>query len=75
VGRFQERYERRIDPRGNIYYWLSGEKPVEEKIQDADAKVLKEGKITITPINYDLTCFEEMERLLSCRLPNLKNLE
>ncbi|MFH1487396.1 MAG: 5'/3'-nucleotidase SurE, partial [Pseudomonadota bacterium] len=46
VGRFQERYERRIDPRGNIYYWLSGEKPVEEKIQDADAKVLKEGKIT-----------------------------
>jgi 5'-nucleotidase len=69
IGRHQESYERRIDPRGNVYYWLTGEKPVGEPMPDADIKVLKENRITITPINYDLTCYEEMERLRACRLP------
>ena len=75
VGRHQENYERRIDPRGNVYYWLTGERPVEERIQDADVKALKANKITITPINYDLTCFEEMERLRTCALPEFGDLE
>ena len=63
VSRSAERYERRIDPRGNTYYWLSGETPFEEDTPDADAKVLKENGISITPISYDLTCLEETERL------------
>jgi 5'-nucleotidase len=70
VGRFQERFDKRTDPRGNIYYWLSGEKPAEEGIPDADAKALRERWITITPVSYDLTCLEEVERLRSCPMPN-----
>jgi len=69
VGRFKEKYERRIDPRGNVYYWLSGETPMEEEILDADVRALRENKITITPINYDLSCMEEIERLRSLPLP------
>jgi len=60
VARFREKFERRIDPRGNVYYWLSGETPVEEGNPDADARALKEKRITITPISYDLTCAEEL---------------
>jgi 5'-nucleotidase len=74
VGRFRERFERRIDPRGNVYYWLAGETPVEEGIPDADAKALKEHKITITPISYDLTCVEEIDRLRTCPLPEYRHL-
>ncbi len=74
LGRFKERFERRVDPRGNVYYWLSGETSVEEDISDSDAKVLKENKITITPIHYDLTCLAEMERLRSCPLPRYRDL-
>jgi 5'-nucleotidase len=74
VGRFRERYERRIDPRGNVYYWLSGETPVEEEMPDADVKLLSKNKITITPINYDLTCVEEIERLQYCPPPNYRGL-
>ena len=69
ISRIKERYERRVDPRGNVYYWLSGEIPVEEERPDADIKALEDNKITITPITYDLTCMEEMERLRSHPLP------
>lgn len=68
MARFKESFERRIDPRGNVYYWLSGETPVEEGTPDSDARALKEKKISITPINYDLTCAEEVERLQACPL-------
>ena len=74
MSRFVERFERRVDPRGNVYYWLTGETPVEDRVPDADAVALKENKITITPISYDLTCAEELERLRTCPLPDLKGI-
>ena len=74
VSRFQERFERRVDPRGNVYYWLSGETPVEETIPDADAKILRENGITITPINSDLSSQDEIERLRSKPMPEYRDL-
>ncbi|MBN2062420.1 MAG: 5'/3'-nucleotidase SurE [Deltaproteobacteria bacterium] len=70
VGRFEESFERRIDPRGNVYYWLTGETPLEEDASDTDANALKKGMITITPVTYDLTSRDELRRLqtLPCRL-------
>jgi 5'-nucleotidase len=74
VGRFEERFERRIDPRGNVYYWLSGETPIEEGLVDTDAWALKENKISITPISYDLTCREEIGRLQGFPMPTFRQL-
>jgi 5'-nucleotidase len=74
MSRFRERYESRVDPRGNVYYWLTGETPVEEEGPDTDARALKENRITITPITYDLTCLEEVNRLLSSPLPDYLDL-
>jgi len=67
---FEEHFERRNDPRGNVYYWLTGETPVGDGGPDTDSVALKENKITITPIHYDLTCLEELERLKSAPLPS-----
>ena len=75
MSRFRERFERRVDPRGNIYYWLTGETPIEDRASDADAVALGENKITITPISYDLTCSEELDRLRTCPLPELNSQE
>jgi 5'-nucleotidase len=72
IARFREKFERRVDPRGNVYYWLSGETPLEEGNPDADARALTEKRITITPISYDLTCVEELSRLKSLPLPTLE---
>jgi len=61
----RDRYERRSDPRGNVYYWLAGETPVEESVPNTDLKVLMENRITITPITFDLTDLKEVKRLAS----------
>ena len=59
----RDRYEKRNDPRGNLYYWLASETPVEESIPNTDLMALKEDRITITPITFDLTDIKEVERL------------
>jgi 5'-nucleotidase len=57
--RLMESFDKRIDPRDNIYYWLAGETdlPLQEQ-DDTDAGALKRGMITITPIYYDLTRYD-----------------
>lgn len=71
ISRFGERYDRRTDPRGNVYYWLSGETFIENGNSRHDSVALKENYITITPIHYDLTCDRELERLKAFPLPVL----
>jgi 5'-nucleotidase len=71
TARFEESFERRNDPRGNTYYWLSGETPVEDNNPDSDSVALKKNKITITPVHCDLTCNQELKRLKACTLPLL----
>ncbi len=75
VGRQIEHFDRRVDPRGSIYYWLSGETPVDNNGQATDGRALKEKWITVTPISYDLTCRKEMKRLANCPLPVLRTPE
>lgn len=69
TSRFEERFEKRNDPRGNVYYWLTGEKFIENGKPDNDSVALKKKMITITPIHYDLTAEQELERLKACSLP------
>jgi 5'-nucleotidase len=63
--RHRDKYEKRNDPRGNVYYWLASETPVEDSIPDTDLMVLRENRITITPISFDLTDVKEVKRLTS----------
>ncbi|HPX11330.1 MAG TPA: 5'/3'-nucleotidase SurE, partial [Syntrophales bacterium] len=54
--RLVETFERRLDPRNNIYYWLVGEtlQPADEE-DDTDLSVLKEGYVSVTPVESDMT--------------------
>jgi len=63
--RHRDKYEKRKDPRGNVYYWLASETPVEDSIPDTDLMALRENRITITPISFDLTDVKEVKRLAS----------
>ena len=62
--RLMESFDRRIDPRENIYYWLAGETelPLHED-EESDGSCLKRGMITITPICYDLTRHDLLDDL------------
>jgi len=47
--------EQRIDPRGQFYYWFSGEPSEYECIEGTDVAAVAAGNISVTPVHYDLT--------------------
>lgn len=54
--RLMESFERRVDPRENIYYWLAGESQIaHDDTEESDAVALSRGYITVTPLHCDLT--------------------
>jgi 5'-nucleotidase len=58
-----ETFEKRVDPRENTYYWISGDYSAKEKNKDTDVAALASGFITITPIQYDLTKYDLLDAL------------
>ncbi len=62
---FDDFFERRIDPQGRPYYWMSGTMVEVDRSEDSDLIALKHGYVSITPVRYDLTAKEF--------LPQLKN--
>lgn len=58
-----DRYERRQSPAGDAYYWATGHGlDFHATEPDSDVGLLKSGHITVTPLKYDLTRHEELER-------------
>src|SRR3954454_17305848 len=48
-------YERRQDPKGRDYYWNSSVFRLGETESDTDVAALRDGYVTITPLQFDLT--------------------
>jgi 5'-nucleotidase len=55
LGRYGEGFERRQDPRGRTYYWLTYNPPLNLRGPETDVSSLCEGYITVTPLHFDLT--------------------
>lgn len=53
----------KTDPRGQKYYWIGGEEPGHEELQDSDIEAVMEGFISVTPLRLDLTDEESMSSL------------
>ncbi|MFH1135430.1 MAG: 5'/3'-nucleotidase SurE [Pseudomonadota bacterium] len=58
-----EEFSRRVDPRGNVYYWRGKEIKPDVTDESTDFYLLSQGFITITPLSYDLTRRSELARL------------
>ncbi len=58
-----EHYERRVDPRENIYYWLAGINTKRQLDPGTDFWAVENGYISITPIHHDLTHYACLEML------------
>ncbi len=48
-------YERRTTPRGRDYYWNSSVFTLVDTEQDTDVAAIRDGYITVTPLQFDLT--------------------
>jgi len=53
--RFEEFFDKRVDPTNRVYYWLTGKRLDLDKEDDLDDVVVQQKKVSITPIRYDLT--------------------
>jgi 5'-nucleotidase len=65
--RLVERFIRREDPRGHVYYWQAGETMGQQDGMDTDHAALEAGYVTITPVRQDLTHGPALEGLASHR--------
>lgn len=73
VTRFVEKFDRRMDPRENVYYWQCGSTPPLEEDGDTDASALANDCISITPIQHDLTNYDFLESLRTWSFPKISD--
>lgn len=57
----------RHDPRGRPYYWVGGAEPSGEGAEGTDLGAIAEGFVSVTPLHFDLTSTQWIERLSSVR--------
>jgi 5'-nucleotidase len=55
VAQYVETFDRRIDPRGRLYFWSHPEFSCPDPHPDTDVSALAENWITVTPLQFDLT--------------------
>lgn len=60
---FTDDYERRVDPRGKVYYWMAGELINEPDDAKTDIAAVRNNLISITPVTYEMTRKETMDDL------------
>ncbi|WP_108868097.1 5'/3'-nucleotidase SurE [Aquimarina aquimarini] len=58
-----EKFDKRTNPMGREYYWLSGEFINEDKGEDTDEWALHHGYISIVPTQFDLTAHHFIQEL------------
>ncbi|MNL37745.1 5'-nucleotidase SurE [compost metagenome] len=52
---WKENFEKRVDPRGNDYYWMTGKFVNNDMGADSDLENLKQGYASVVPVKFDLT--------------------
>jgi 5'-nucleotidase len=62
---YDDRYDRRLDPRGRAYYWLRGTPPraIERDGRITDDWAIARGFVTVTPLCRDLTDVSLLDEL------------
>lgn len=58
MANFAEFFDKRVDPRNRVYYWMDGKKEDLPESDDVDDVAIRQKYISITPIKYDLTNYE-----------------
>jgi len=61
--RWEDKFYQRKDPKNRDYYWLAGDMQLLDHDHDVDQVALKSGYISITPIHFDLTHYQFLERM------------
>lgn len=60
---YRDALVRRDDPRGREYYWIGGETPTGVLDPGTDFCALDDGFVSITPLQLDLTAYQQLEEI------------
>lgn len=63
VRAYNDHFEKRVDPRGKVYYWLAGEAIEEGEEEGTDAWCMAHKIISVTPIAFNMTDMSMKTRL------------
>ena len=60
---WKEEFDKRTNPFGQEYYWLTGKFINNDKGEDTDEWALKKNYISVVPIEFDLTAHHAIQEL------------
>lgn len=63
IAPYQEKFDRRIDPRGRVYFWSGPDFGCPDPHPDTDETALAESFITVTPLHFSLTHEPMLEKM------------
>jgi len=64
---YNDHFDKRMDPRGRVYYWLSGHAVEESREEGTDTWAILNQMISITPIAFNMTNRETLKTLTDCQ--------
>ena len=67
-GVWEEKFDKRTNPLGREYYWLSGKFVNNDQGEDTDEWALENGYVSITPTKYDLTAHQAIKNISNWKL-------
>ncbi len=62
---YETTVQKKFDPREKPYYWIGGSKLHYDALPGTDFEAIDKGYISITPLDLDMTHFEDMQKLKS----------
>jgi 5'-nucleotidase len=65
---YKEDYERRVDPSGKTYYWIKGNPEIVDTDENCDLVAVKNGFVSVTPLDIDLTDHKMLQNLAGLKL-------
>jgi len=73
VREYSNIFDKRVDPRGNTYFWLAGDVlPYQEEDPDIDVIAVENNYVSITPIHFDLTNYRIIQQIKDLGIEELK---
>jgi 5'-nucleotidase len=60
---WDDTYEKRLTPVGKPYFWNTAKFTLRPSEQTTDVAALRDGYVTVTPLKFDLTCYDSMKRI------------
>ena len=65
---YDNKVERKLDPRGRSYYWLGGNLLGFNRQQDCDCGAVADGYVSLSPLHLDLTNYQSVQHLAAWEL-------